>query len=67
VSWLDTDGAHEVRTDRPTAEIAALMARFDGEVPELEVRRPSLEDIYLDLIGKASVVEIPVAAEAGVA
>ncbi|GAA1598078.1 ABC transporter ATP-binding protein [Kribbella sancticallisti] len=50
VSWLDADGAHEVRTDRPTAEVAALMARFDGEVPELEIRRPSLEDIYLELI-----------------
>ena len=60
VSWLDADGAHEVRTDQPTAEVAALMARFDGEVPELEVRRPSLEDIYLDLI--ASVGATPDAA-----
>ncbi len=51
VSWLDADGAHEVRTDEPTAEVARLMARFGGEVPELQVRRPSLEDIYLDLIG----------------
>jgi ABC-2 type transport system ATP-binding protein len=51
VSWLDTDGAHELRTDEPTAEVARLMARFGGEVPELQVRRPSLEDIYLDLIG----------------
>ncbi|HET6294354.1 MAG TPA: ABC transporter ATP-binding protein [Kribbella sp.] len=50
VSWLDADGPHEVRTDEPTAEVAALMARFGGEVPELQVRRPSLEDIYLDLI-----------------
>ncbi|WP_371401007.1 ABC transporter ATP-binding protein [Kribbella sp. NBC_00662] len=54
VSWADADGPHELRTDRPTAEVAALMARFDGEVPELEVRRPSLEDIYLELIGKAT-------------
>ncbi|GAB2579403.1 ABC transporter ATP-binding protein [Kribbella endophytica] len=51
VSWLDADGAHELRTDEPTAEVARLMARFGGEVPELQVRRPSLEDIYLDLIG----------------
>ncbi len=55
VSWLDADGAHEVRTDQPTAEVAALMARFDGEVPELEIRRPSLEDIYLDLIASVGV------------
>jgi ABC-2 type transport system ATP-binding protein len=51
VRWLDADGAHELRTDDPTAEVAKLMARFDGEIPELEVRRPSLEDIYLELIG----------------
>jgi ABC-2 type transport system ATP-binding protein len=57
VSWADADGPHELRTDQPTAEVAALMARFGGEVPELEVRRPSLEDIYLDLIGKANAAE----------
>jgi ABC-2 type transport system ATP-binding protein len=70
VSWLDADGAHEVRTDRPTAEVAALMARFDGEVPELQVRRPSLEDVYLELIGKAAPAAVEPAApaiEAGVA
>jgi ABC-2 type transport system ATP-binding protein len=63
VSWLDADGAHEVRTDQPTAEVAALMARFGGEVPELAVRRPSLEDIYLELI--ASVGAEPTAALEG--
>jgi ABC-2 type transport system ATP-binding protein len=51
VSWLDADGPHELRTDEPTAELARLMLRFDGEIPELQIRRPSLEDIYLDLIG----------------
>jgi ABC-2 type transport system ATP-binding protein len=64
VSWLDADGAHEVRTDQPTAEVAALMARFNGEVPELEVRRPSLEDIYLELI--ASVGAEPAVLEGAV-
>jgi ABC-2 type transport system ATP-binding protein len=64
VSWSDTDGPHELRTDQPTAEVAALMARFGGEVPELEVRRPSLEDIYLDLIGKVN-ADAAVAIEAG--
>jgi len=54
VCWTDADGPRELRTDHPTAEIARLMQRFDGEVPELQVRRPSLEDIYLDLIGKAA-------------
>jgi ABC-2 type transport system ATP-binding protein len=68
ISWVDTDGPHELRTDRPTAEVAALMQRFEGEVPELEVRRPSLEDIYLELIGKATTaaeLEAAVAIEAG--
>ncbi|WP_456074180.1 ABC transporter ATP-binding protein [Kribbella turkmenica] len=52
VSWLSADGMREIRTDEPTAEVARLMAQYGGsEVPELEVRRPSLEDIYLELIG----------------
>ncbi|ADB31527.1 ABC transporter related protein [Kribbella flavida DSM 17836] len=59
VSWLDADGAHEVRTDEPAAEVARLMRRFGGEVPELQVRRPSLEDIYLDLIGAAEAAPAP--------
>ncbi|MEV6286627.1 ABC transporter ATP-binding protein [Kribbella sp. NPDC051770] len=51
ISWVDADGHHEIRSDEPTAELARLMLRFDGEIPELQIRRPSLEDIYLDLIG----------------
>jgi ABC-2 type transport system ATP-binding protein len=31
--------------------VAALAARFDGEIPGLAVTRPSLEDVYLELIG----------------
>ncbi|MFG1812332.1 ABC transporter ATP-binding protein [Kribbella sp. NPDC049174] len=54
VSWLSADGMREIRTDEPTAEVARLMAQYGGEVPELEVRRPSLEDIYLELIGAAA-------------
>jgi ABC-2 type transport system ATP-binding protein len=54
VSWLAADGMREIRTDEPTAEVARLMAQYGGEVPELEVRRPSLEDIYLELIGSAA-------------
>ena len=67
VSWSDADGPHELRTDQPTAEVAALMQRFGGEVPELEVRRPSLEDIYLDLIARATATAAPATATAAVA
>ena len=30
--------------------MAELAARFGGEVPGLQVRRPSLEDVYLEMI-----------------
>ena len=52
VRWLDADGTHEERSDTPSAVVARLLEQFQGEIPELEVRRPSLEDIYLDLIGQ---------------
>jgi ABC-2 type transport system ATP-binding protein len=31
--------------------VSSLSTRFNGEVPELIVTRPSLEDIYLEMIG----------------
>ncbi len=51
VSWQDTDGVRSRRTATPTAEIAGLAARYGGEIPGLTVTRPSLEDVYLELIG----------------
>jgi len=51
VSWQDSDGTRSQRTDEPTRVVAGLAARFGGEVPGLTVSRPSLEDVYLDLIG----------------
>jgi ABC-2 type transport system ATP-binding protein len=51
VRWLE-DGRHrELHTLEPTAAVAALGARLGGEVPELTVSRPTLEDVYLSLIG----------------
>jgi len=51
VSWLSGDGRRSVETDTPSAVVIELAARFGGEVPELTVTRPSLEDIYLAMIG----------------
>ena len=51
VSWVSSDGRHSVETDTPSAVVAQLATRFGGEVPELTVTRPSLEDIYLAMIG----------------
>lgn len=50
VSWHENGGRQEVRTGEPTRVVGALMARFNGEIPELSVHRPTLEEIYLDMI-----------------
>lgn len=51
VRWYE-DGHPEVRqTATPAALVCELHARF-GEVSGLEVRRPSLEDVYLQLVGE---------------
>jgi ABC-2 type transport system ATP-binding protein len=54
VSWREGDTVHRLETQQPTHEVAALSARLGGEIPGLAIHRPSLEDIYLDLIGDDS-------------
>jgi ABC-2 type transport system ATP-binding protein len=54
VAWQDADGARTLLTDEPTRVVAELAARFGGEVPGLTVSRPTLEDVYLQLIGAQS-------------
>ena len=50
VGW-DEDGQHrEEVSENPTGVVLELARRFGGEVPGLQVRRPSLEDVYLDMI-----------------
>ena len=39
-------------TTTPTAFVRDLSARFAGEVPDLAVARPTLEDVYLRMIGE---------------
>jgi ABC-2 type transport system ATP-binding protein len=52
VSWRTPDGAWQrTQSATPTAVVGDLAARFGGEVPGLTVTRPTLEDIYLDMIG----------------
>ena len=50
VRWTDDDGPRELRTTEPTKAVADLASIFAGEVPELTVSRPTLEDIYLGMI-----------------
>jgi ABC-2 type transport system ATP-binding protein len=54
VRWVEADEVHELRTGNPTRAVAELSARLGGEVPELTVTRPTLEDVYLRLIGTSS-------------
>jgi len=51
VSWRDGETIKSERSDNPTELVTKLSSRFGGEVPELVVSRPSLEDIYLEMIG----------------
>jgi len=51
VRWMGPEGLQSVQTETPTATVIELAARFGGEVPELVVERPSLEDVYLRMIG----------------
>ncbi len=52
VQWTEAGEHHEASTDTPTAFIASLCHRLGGaEVNGLRVSRPSLEDIYLTMIG----------------
>jgi ABC-2 type transport system ATP-binding protein len=56
VRWRDQNGRHEVRTESPGRVVADLMAARGGqpeggvEPVDLEIVRPSLEDVYLRLV-----------------
>ncbi|MFF2493774.1 ABC transporter ATP-binding protein [Agromyces sp. NPDC058064] len=51
VRWRDAGGVlREERTHEPGRVVAAVVASAGGEPAELEVIRPSLEDIYLQLV-----------------
>ena len=52
VSWTENGVRRTAETDGPTAFVQDLAARFAGEVPDLAVSRPTLEDVYLRMIGE---------------
>jgi ABC-2 type transport system ATP-binding protein len=52
VRWLENGVARQERTAEPGALVARLAAA--GEPERLEVIRPSLEDIYLELVGETA-------------
>ncbi len=58
VRWMEHGQVREEHTDRPAARVAELVAANGGAEPDrLEVIRPSLEDIYLGLVGETALQE----------
>ncbi|GEL96699.1 ABC transporter ATP-binding protein [Cellulomonas terrae] len=53
VRWTQDGQTREVRTDTPTTTVVELTGVLGGEVPGLQVLRPTLEDVYLSLIDGA--------------
>jgi ABC-2 type transport system ATP-binding protein len=50
VSWTDARGPQVLLTATPTEVVRSLLASHSGEVPNLQIIRPTLEDIYLRLV-----------------
>ena len=53
VRWSDKSGARSEATATPTDLVRRLASEFEGEIPDLSITKPSLEDVYLELIGGA--------------
>jgi len=51
VTWMGPTGLQSEESDNPTAVVTKLATQFGGEIPKLAITRPSLEDIYLRMIG----------------
>ncbi|WP_284233175.1 ABC transporter ATP-binding protein [Arenivirga flava] len=62
VRWREEGRMHEHRTTTPGAVVAALQSRLGVEPQGLEIVRPTLEDVYLQLIGAAEPTTAPDAA-----
>jgi len=52
VMWVENGVSKEILTSNPTEEVIRLNQHFNGHIPELQVLRPNLEEIYLRMIGE---------------
>ena len=52
VIWVENGISKEILTNNPTEEVIKLTQHFNGQIPELQVLRPNLEEIYLRMIGE---------------
>ncbi|WP_084003235.1 ABC transporter ATP-binding protein [Agromyces aureus] len=58
VRWTDAAGErHEVRTDEPGLLVASVVAGLGREPDGLEIIRPTLEDVYLELVRSVTAVD----------
>ncbi len=53
ISWSENGVPQSAQSKNPTEFVLQLSARLGGEIADLRVSRPSLEDIYLRMIGEA--------------
>ncbi|MEO6825883.1 MAG: ABC transporter ATP-binding protein [Microbacteriaceae bacterium] len=63
VRWRQDGALHEERTTGPAGLVARLYAERNEEPDELEVIRPSLEDVYLRLVGADTATQSPTATQ----
>jgi len=54
VSWTEAGTRYQERVARPAEFVRALVERLGGEPEDVEIRRPSLEDIYLEMVTEAA-------------
>jgi ABC-2 type transport system ATP-binding protein len=52
VSWVEEGAEHSEATREPTMLVRSLADRLGGEIPQLKVHRPTLEDTYLSLLAQ---------------
>ncbi|WP_157415584.1 ABC transporter ATP-binding protein [Agromyces allii] len=58
VRWTDAAGEpHEERTDEPGLLVASVVAELGREPDGLEIVRPTLEDVYLDLVRSVTAID----------
>jgi len=53
VTWRENGAQRRAVTATPSATLRELLASHEGEVEELSVTKPSLEDVYFQIIGGA--------------
>ena len=52
VSWFEDGAERSEVTTEPTILVRSLADRLGGEIPQLQVHRPTLEDTYLSLLAQ---------------